>query len=89
MTADPRWYLNRLRRCRQVFLGESALAPALPLPAGEDPPFLRAIAYREGRSRDDGALARLHRLTGLESLARACEMRVLQPAALVDACGSG
>jgi sulfopropanediol 3-dehydrogenase len=87
MTGDPRWYLNRLRRCSHVFLGESAgaaladhvLAPASPLtPAGDTTSvatFLRAISYREGHAADDGAFARLRRLAGLETHARACEAR--------------
>jgi sulfopropanediol 3-dehydrogenase len=87
MTGDPRWYLNRLRRCRHVFLGESAgaaladhvLAPASPLtPAGDTTSvatFLRAISYREGNAADAGVLARLRRLAGLETQARACEAR--------------
>jgi histidinol dehydrogenase len=87
MTGDPRWYLNRLRRCCHVFLGESAgaaladhvLAPASPLtPAGDTTSvatFLRAISYREGHAADDGAFARLRRLAGLETHARACEAR--------------
>jgi sulfopropanediol 3-dehydrogenase len=87
MTCDPRWYLNRLRRCRQVFLGESVgavvadqlLAPASPLRGAEDTAsvagFLRAISYREGHACDDGAFARLRRLAGLEAHARACDAR--------------
>jgi sulfopropanediol 3-dehydrogenase len=87
MTSDPRWYLHRLRRCRQVFLGESsgaaladqAIAPVSPLQgsgeAASVASFLRAISYREGPAADDGAVARLRRLTGLEVHARACEAR--------------
>ena len=87
MTGDPRWYLSRLHRCRHVFLGESAgaaladhlLAPASPLTPTSDTvsvaSFLRAVSYREGRATDGGALARLRRLAGLETQARACEAR--------------
>jgi sulfopropanediol 3-dehydrogenase len=87
MTGDPRSYLKRLHRCRHAFLGESAgaaladhvLAPARPLtPAGDAASvatFLRAISYREGHVVDDGAAARLRRLAGLETQARACEAR--------------
>ena len=87
MTDNPRWYLRRLRRCRQVFLGESAgaaladqlLAPATRVPGAEDAgsvaSFLRAISYCEGHAGDDGAFARLRRLAGLEAHARACEAR--------------
>jgi sulfopropanediol 3-dehydrogenase len=87
MTDNPRWYLGQLRRCRQVFLGESAgaaladqlRAPATRAPsavdAGSVASLLRAITYCEGHAGDDGAFARLRRLTGLESHARACEAR--------------
>jgi sulfopropanediol 3-dehydrogenase len=80
LTGDPRWYLHRLRRCRQVFLGESAGA-GLPDQLLGSPDatgvagFLRAISYREGDACDDGASARLRRLAGLEAHARACEAR--------------
>jgi len=87
MTGDPRWYLNRLHRCRHVFLGESSgaaladhvLAPASSLTPAVDTAsvatFMRAISYREGSAADDGASARLRRLAGLETQARACEAR--------------
>jgi sulfopropanediol 3-dehydrogenase len=87
MTDNPHWYLRRLRRCRHVFLGESAgavlsdqlLAPTTRLPGADDPGsvanFLRAITYCEGYTSDNGAVARLHRLTGEEAHARACEAR--------------
>jgi sulfopropanediol 3-dehydrogenase len=76
MTAEPRWCLNRLHRCRQVILGESAgAAPPIALPGGEGAQFLRAITYREGHARDGGAFGRLSRLAGLEAQARACESR--------------
>jgi sulfopropanediol 3-dehydrogenase len=88
MLSDPRWYLNRLRRCRQVFVGDRAgaaladqlLAPATPPQVTQSAvsvaSFLRAITYYEGDAYDDGgAFARLHRLVGLEAHARACEAR--------------
>jgi sulfopropanediol 3-dehydrogenase len=85
MTADPRSYLNRLRRCGQAFLGKragAALADQLLAPpvqamesAGSVASFLRTITYREGYACDDGAFARLSRLAGLEAHARACEAR--------------
>jgi histidinol dehydrogenase len=87
MTSDPRWYLSRLHRCRQVFIGESAGAALADQPLGNVTAvspgdqsatvasFLRAIAYREGHAGDGGAFARLRRLSGLETHARACEAR--------------
>lgn len=84
MAEDPRWYLARLHRCRQVFLGEAA-GVALADGIAAEPPssFLRAIAYREGHARDGDSFARLRRLAGLEPRARACEARrLVRPAAL-------
>jgi sulfopropanediol 3-dehydrogenase len=87
MTVDPRWYLDRLRHCGQVFLGEragAALSHQLPgrttqlqasYRAGSVTDFLRAITYYEGSACDDGPFARLRRLTGLEAHARAYEAR--------------
>jgi sulfopropanediol 3-dehydrogenase len=86
MTVDPRWYLHRLRRCGQAFLGEGAgaalaehsapaAAPQMGGSAGSVAGFLRTITYYEGSPRDDGAFGRLRRLAGLEAHARACEAR--------------
>jgi sulfopropanediol 3-dehydrogenase len=87
MTSDPRWCLNRLRRCRQVFMGASAgasladqlLAPTTPPAASSEAAsvasFLRTITFREGHAGEQAAVARLHRLVGLEAHARACEAR--------------
>lgn len=93
VAAEPRWYLNRLRRCRHVLLGAAAgaavaqglLRPAPGLWGVADAAsvggFMRTISYREHPgdvTGDEGAFARLRRLAGVESLARACEVRLAQ-----------
>lgn len=92
MTMEPRWFLERLQRCGELFLGpgagialsEDMLArPRAVSRVGELEPlwvgsFLHTVTYRETEACEpsaSAALARHHRIAGLEAHARACELR--------------
>ena len=88
MTHEPRWFLERLNRCGELFLGSGAgIALSEDMLArprvGELEPvwvgsFLHTVTYREQRAcepSDCAALARQHRIAGLEAHARACDLR--------------
>jgi sulfopropanediol 3-dehydrogenase len=68
MAGDPRWYLGQLRRCRRVFIGESAGAALAEQMLGDAmslTSFVRAISYREGHARRAPAPRRLPALAAL------------------------
>ena len=92
MTLEPRWFLQRLHRCGELFLGpgagialsEDMLArPRAVSRVGELEPlwvgsFMHTVTYRETEACEpsaSAALARHHRIAGLEAHARACELR--------------
>ncbi len=92
MTLEPRWFLERLSRCGELFLGpgaaialsEDMLArPRAVSRVGQLEPlwvgsFMHTVTYRETEvceASGSAALARHHRIAGLEAHARACELR--------------